>query len=146
MTAIICVDACDGVMFNRRRVSRDQAVLEYIVKIVEHSGHTLVLSPYSAKLFAPAAEGRCHVEICEHPFEEAEPAGVCFVEDNVAELNACPDGFDRVIVFCWERNYPADEHFDRAAVLNGWELVHQEEFPGKSHEKITMEVYINAES
>lgn len=145
MTAIICVDDRDGIMFNHRRVSRDETVTEYIIQIIEHSGRALVLSPYSAKLLAPAAEGRCHVEIREHPLEVAGPAGVCFIEDGVAELNACPDGLDRVIVFGWGRNYPADEYFDHAAVLSGWELVHQEEFSGKSHENITLEVYTHAQ-
>ena len=82
------------------------------------------------------------VHICDHP--AAEGKGTCWLEDTVGELR--PDAADRLILFRWNRTYPADMLFDQKAFFSGgnWELVSQEEFPGKSHEKITMEVYQRA--
>lgn len=142
MTTIICVDDRDGVMFNHRRVSRDEVVLSQIIQIAEQSGNPLILSPYSAQLLEQADPNHPPITISEHPLLEAALTDVCFIEDTVADLNACPDGgLARIIIFHWGRKYPADEHFDRAAVLKGWHLKVREEFPGKSHETITKEIY-----
>lgn len=139
MTCVICLGDRDGVMFNQRRVSRDAAVTGRILKIAAEHG-PLNITPYTLRLLPQENTPSCVVHICDHP--AAEEKGTCWVEDTIGELR--PDtAADRLILFHWNRAYPADSLFDREAFFSGdkWELVSQEEFPGKSHEKITMEVY-----
>ena len=104
-------------MFNHRRVSQDAVVTDRILKLAAEHG-PLNITPYTLRLLPQ--------------------------EDTVGELR--PDAADRLILFRWNRAYPADTLFDQDTFFSGgnWELVSQEEFPGKSHEKITMEVYNRA--
>lgn len=44
-----------------------------------------------------------------------------------------------IILFKWNRIYPADMYFDIPLVENEWKLTYVDEFEGNSHEKITME-------
>ena len=46
---------------------------------------------------------------------------------------------DSIILYRWNRVYPADTYFD--IDLSGWQLVRTGEFSGASHELITKEVY-----
>ena len=50
------------------------------------------------------------------------------------------DRLEKLIVFRWNRKYPADFWLD--ADLRDWKLIEAEEFPGNSHEKITQETYV----
>ena len=45
----------------------------------------------------------------------------------------------KIILFKWNRIYPADMYFDIPLVENEWKLTYVDEFEGNSHEKITME-------
>ena len=46
---------------------------------------------------------------------------------------------EQIIVFWWNRTYPADVYLDLD--LSQWERKERHEFPGTSHEKITEELY-----
>ena len=63
---------------------------------------------------------------------------VCFVED--APLAPHRARITCLYVFRWNRDYPADRRLDLD--LSGWERTEQEEFPGSSHDKITLERYL----
>lgn len=128
-------------MFNHRRVSRDAVVTDRILKFATEHG-PLNITPYTLRLLPQENIPSCVVHICDHP--AAEGKGTCWLEDTVGELR--PDAADRLILFRWNRTYPADTLFDQKAFFSGgnWELESQEEFPGKSHKKITMEVYHRA--
>jgi hypothetical protein len=54
-------------------------------------------------------------------------------------LQPVEEKIEKLVVFRWNRQYPADQHLDLS--LAGWKLQQTEDFPGKSHEKITEEVY-----
>ncbi len=125
-------------MFNHRRVSRDAVVTDRILKLAAEHG-PLNITPYTLHLLPQENIPPCVVHICDHPATEGK--GTCWLEDTVGELR--PDAADRLILFRWNRAYPADTLFDQKAFFSvgNWELVSQEEFPGKSHDKITMEVY-----
>ena len=113
MTLIVCVDDNMGMLFNHRRQSKDVVVRERILK---------------------QAEGK-HLWI----MNEAAPEDVCFAEDcSVAHYE---QWIDRIILYKWNRSYPADLHFDIPLAAHGWQLVSTEDFVGNSHEKITEEVY-----
>lgn len=125
-------------MFNHRRVSRDAAVTGRILELAAEHG-PLNITPYTLRLLPQESSPSCVVHICDHPAVEMK--GTCWLEDTVGELR--PDAVDRLILFHWNRTYPADMLFDQETFFSGgnWELASQEEFPGESHEKITMEVY-----
>ena len=141
MTCVICLENRGGVMFNHRRVSRDAVVTDRILKLATEHG-PLNITPYTLRLLPQENIPSRVVHICDHPAAEGE--GTCWLEDTVGELR--PDAADRLILFRWNRTYPADTLFDQKAFFSGgnWELESQEEFPGKSHKKITMEVYHRA--
>ena len=52
------------------------------------------------------------------------------------------DKIEKIVLFRWNRHYPADAHFQ---FPGKWALTAREDFPGSSHEKITMEVYEKCE-
>lgn len=133
MTLIVCVDDNMGMLFNHRRQSKDVVVRERILKHAE--GKHLWMNHYSAKQFDPEAL----INADESFMNEAAPEDVCFAEDcSVAHYE---QWIDRIILYKWNRSYPADLHFDIPLVAHGWHLVSTEDFVGNSHEKITEEVY-----
>ena len=50
MQVIVCVDDNGGMMFNKRRQSRDRVLCECVMRLSE--GHQVYMSAYSAKLFS----------------------------------------------------------------------------------------------
>lgn len=129
MQVIITVENRNGMLFNHRRVSRDQKVSERILAYCQEK--ELWMNAYSAKLF----ENNQQVRVSETFLEQKD--AICFVEDQ--DVTPYLPEIDTIILFRWNRDYPADFFFD--VDLSEWNLIHQEEFTGKSHEKITMEVY-----
>ena len=47
---------------------------------------------------------------------------------------------DRLVLYRWGRHYPADRRLDLPPA--GWRLEGQTEFPGRSHDMITKEIYV----
>ncbi len=138
MTLIACVDSRMGLSFNHRRLSRDRIVTGRIVQIVGDG--TLRVHPYSASLFAALPESR----ICasEDFLSGAGPDDFCFLE--TGDPLPDPDRITRVLLFQWNRTYPFDVTFPLDLSASGWTLESREEFPGSSHENITLEVYRRA--
>lgn len=62
---------------------------------------------------------------------------ICFVEDQ--DVTPYLPEIDTIILFHGTGIILADFFF--TVDLSEWNRIHQEEFAGKSHEKITMEVY-----
>lgn len=135
MTIVACVDDRNGMMFNNRRQSRDSVVCGDILR--ECCGKKLYMSAYSAKLFG-AAEG-VDIRISEDFLDEAGEGDACFLEDTGSS------GFEeragKVILYKWNRKYPADRYFPIDLSDGSWELQRTEEFKGSSHERVTKEVY-----
>ncbi len=131
MNAIICLDDKNGMMFNKRRQSRDSILNERVLKLAE--GKNLFMSEYSAKLFGENRD----IAIVENPLTAAKKGDFCFIEgkiDSIAEI-------DTLYVFLWNRHYPADTFFDLDLEKEGFKLTSTEEFAGNSHEKITLNIY-----
>lgn len=131
MTLIFCVDDNLGLMFNKRRQSRDSAVLEDIKNCF--AGEKICISAYSEKLFNEAG---VDYELCEN-FEKQD--GIYFVEDkyNPDLLSVA----DEVILYHWGKAYPADVNFDIAFLGADFTLAEQTVFKGTSHNEIKKEVY-----
>lgn len=131
MQLILCVDERDGLSFCGRRLSRDSRLVEHMLSLCE--GHTLWVHPNSEKLF-PAGT----VQADEQFLTRAGKEDFCFVE--IPSVDLSTQNWESVTLYNWNRAYPATEKFDRK-LLTSLCLTHQEEFPGNSHETITMERY-----
>ena len=70
---------------------------------------------------------------------KARPGDFCFVEDR--PLRPWLDRIERMILYCWNRTYPADRYCDIDLTVGDWTLRETTDFPGFSHAKITKEVY-----
>lgn len=134
MTLYFCVDDRYGLRFNHRRQSRDASVLEDICSGLEGA---LLIDPMSQRMVAAAgipfalAPAEITMDLPgAHYFVEGRPTG-----DWIGLA-------DRVVLYHWNRHYPADVYFDVELSSLGFMLAETAEFPGKSHERITREVYV----
>lgn len=132
MTLIVCLDDHLGMMFNRRRQSRDRIL---VAELLAHVGERrLIVSPYSAPLFPADAP---FLTVAEDPCAAADDADFAFVEDT--DPLSRWDKVDEILIYRWNRVYPADRRF--AGDLTGFRLTEITEFVGSSHDKITKEVW-----
>lgn len=129
MKFIFCVDKNNGLLFGWRRQSQDsvlrQRLLEYI------NAKPLYMSTYSAKQF----EGQGVAD--DNYLTNAPDDAYCFVEDGDYDLSVA----DEVVLFLWNRDYPADKFLEFEPKSMGFKRVQKTDFEGSSHKKITMEVY-----
>ena len=133
MTLIVCLDDNNGMLFNKRRQSRDARVCERIVQVT--AGKKLVMSPYSAKLF-PAHTGI----VSEALFADLDAATCVFAECEIP--GDVLSQIDRLIIYRWNRRYPSDVRFPMDAIMGRFQKESVFEFCGNSHDRITEEVYI----
>lgn len=133
MTLYVCLDDRCGMLFNKRRQSRDAAVLEDIRAALPE---VLTIDPFSEKLIQGAS---IPYILAPEEAEAMDPDCHFFVENrSAAQLLPLAD---RLVIYRWNRHYPADTHWDADPAGLGFTLTETLEFPGKSHEKITKEVY-----
>ena len=127
MTLYICLDDRNGLQFNNRRQSRDKAVREDIRSRLTGS---LLVTPFSEKLIREAEIPYVlPPEIAEDYFAEEVPS------------EAVLEKTSRIVIYRWNRHYPADVLWEPDLEALGFSLRETTEFPGTSHEKITREVY-----
>lgn len=131
MNIIVCLDDNLGMLFNKRRQSKDKRVLEDIATFTNE----LSISPFSEDLFS---ESICKTKVDKFFLEQAPPNTYCFVE--VDGISPYIDRIEQLIIYKWNRKYPTDFKFDIS--LENWKKIEQKEFAGFSHEKITKEVYV----
>lgn len=135
MIIIACIDERKGMMFNHRRQSRDRAVYEDILK--ECKGKTLYMTAYSRDLFEK--NDRTEIIVSEDMLQQAEADSLCFIEDT--KITGYEDKIHKVILYQWNRHYPADTYFSMELSGSQWQLMGKEAFQGSSHELICKEVY-----
>lgn len=137
MIMITVIDDNMGMMFNNRRQSQDCILREQILALagsgklwMNHYTHGQFLNRDSASITVDDAF-----------LKKAGAGEYCFVE------NISPASFEnyieKIILFRWNRMYPADFYFDIDLAGSEWRQVETEEFPGSSHKKITKETYIH---
>ncbi|WP_298030076.1 ribonuclease Z [uncultured Dysosmobacter sp.] len=132
MIVAVCIGEDGGMLFNRRRVSRDRAQRADLLALC--GGKALRMNDYSAALFRDAAD---QIIVDKAFLETAGPGDVCFVEDR--PLSPWMAEIEAVVLYRWNRAYPADVRLDLD--LSAFERVRQTEFPGSSHERVTREIY-----
>ena len=94
------------------------------------------MNNYYYKLFKDIDTGNIKVS---EDFLNLSNDGFFLVEDKLLKLYE--DKINILIIYKWNRIYPADLHFDINVNDDSWKLIDFEEFNGSSHEKITREIY-----
>ena len=130
MILVCCLDKKDGLLFNKRRQSRDRALVENLLATA--NGAPIHIAPYSAALFTTGATVSDAPHLCAGAGEYYFYEGISVLPDR--------ERIEGVILYLWNREYPADVRFDRG-ILAAMRCRSREHFVGTSHEKITKEVY-----
>lgn len=133
MKIVVTVDDKDGMMFNKRRQSQDRVLKDRILQLAK--GSVLWMNQYTAKQFERADI----VRVDEGFLRKAGQGEYCFVEDQ--SLLSVADQIEEMVILKWNRSYPADRFLDVKPESKGFTCRYMEEFPGSSHEKITMEIW-----
>lgn len=134
MKIVVCLDDHDGMLFAGRRQSKDSALRRRVLELV--SDGILWVNAYTAGQFEEQGNIRCDEDF----LEKAAAGDCCFVEN--VDITPYLDKIKGVILYRWNRRYPADVAFPVSLFADRWQLESREEFPGSSHESITEERYI----
>lgn len=137
MNIIVCLDDKKGMLFNKRRQSRDRMVIEDM--IASYPGERIHMNSYSKSLFLKYPE---QIEVEEDFLKHLSEDEVGFVEN--LSLKPYEKNIKSLIIYKWNRDYPADRYLD--IPLEEWELTSTVEFAGYSHEQITKETYSRKEN
>lgn len=135
MNIIVCLDDKNGMMFNKRRQSQDRLLRSDIRSTIGNS--SLFMNHYSYKLYKDIDNGK--IQVCDDFLDKCGDNDFCLIEDN-SLLNYLSN-IDTLIVYKWNRIYPADLYFDIDLQDSNWRLIESSEFQGSSHDKITKEIY-----
>lgn len=135
MNIIVCLDDKNGMMFNKRRQSQDKVLRADIKELTKDKN--IFMNNYSYKLFKDMDNG--NIKVCEDFLDQCKDNNFCLVEDKL--LSNYMNKINTMIVYSWNRIYPADLHFDIDLKNKSWELIHEQDFEGSSHEKITKKIY-----
>ena len=129
MKIIICLDNRNGMSFNNKRLSRDRKIIEDIVK---NCSDKILMNHYSQSLFLKYLD---KIKVNDNYLNEK---GIYyFIEtDNLKDYE---NKVEEIIIYKWNRDYPADLYF--TINLSNFNLIDVKQFPGYSHEKITKEIY-----
>lgn len=132
MKIIVCVDKKNGMLFNSRRQSQDSLLRKRIIELSKDT--KLFMNNYSAKQF----DYLDLIQVSENFLNEAAEDDYCFIEN----CEIPKEGINEIIIYKWNRTYPADFFFDFDFKINGFKKISSTDFAGNSHEKITEEIYI----
>ncbi|MCD8027400.1 MAG: hypothetical protein LUF02_01770 [Erysipelotrichaceae bacterium] len=124
MKIIAAVDNRLGLMFSKRRLSQD-IEMRKDMKIYE----PVFMNAYSYSLYKDCVE--C---IVDEDFLDND--GYNLIEN--VSIIPYQDNIDEIILYKWNRNYPADFYLDIDLTL--FSLIDSIEFDGKSHH-LTKEMY-----
>ena len=134
MNLILCLDDNGGLSFFSRRQSMDSVLREKALELA--GGQKLWMDGYSAGQFQNAPE---RIAVTQEPLAEIGPEDWFFLE--LQDWKPLLSEVRRLAVFHWNREYPSNRVFPLQQVLANAKLLHREDFPGSSHENITLEVY-----
>jgi len=133
MTVIFCLDDNRGMLFNNRRLSRDAMVFEDIKTYLKGA---LQINEFSEKLVASSG---INYELFKNFVTKPDFETIYYIENISVKEHL--DKIDRIIVYWWNRKYPSDVVLDFDPNEFGYNSTSIYEFSGKSHEKITREIF-----
>ena len=131
-TVALCIDTNGGMLFNRRRQSRDRVLLADLCRT---ANSPIYISSFSSALFPENG----NIKTIDDPFA-APPGSFIFVEDR--SLIHHTENINCLILYKWNRSYPRDMVLDIDPIEQGFKLTESYDFVGSSHDKITKEIYI----
>ncbi len=137
MILISCIDDRGGLLFHGRRLSRDRVLCQDVLRTC--AGPPVDGPRLPLPLLLPAGRPlQLHPDLggLSRP---GRPGEFCFLEDR--PIRPFLDRVESMVLYHWNRRYPADLFLDLDPAALGWSLLGREEFPGSSHKKITKEVY-----
>ncbi len=135
MHIIVCVDDNGGMLFNKRRQSKDSVLRARVLSGL--NGRNFRMNSYSFGQFSED-EGANEIFTDENFLDIASDGDVCFVEN--VELLPYSEKIETITLYKWNRTYPSSVKFPKE-LLAGRKLIASDEFVGSSHEKITEETY-----
>lgn len=135
MILAFCIDDQGGLAFNHRRQSRDRALVADLLAAA--GARPVFCLPYSAGLFDPGT-----VTVTDDP-GAVSADGILFLEN--ADPAAYLPQAEELLLYRWNRLYPADLTLRGKPVQWGYRLQDTTDFAGTSHEKITRERYVKKE-
>ena len=133
LTLVFATDERGGMIFNKRRVSRDRILIK---DLMDSFTGNIYITEYSRILFE---EYESRVVICKDPLSSSPDGGICFVE--CPPIKPYIQDVSKIIAYNWNRRYPYDMCIDISPKECGFSLTSTEEFIGSSHEKITKEIF-----
>ena len=134
MVLILCVDDKGGMAFNGRRQSMDRLLRADL--LMAAGERALWVSPYTARQFDPVP---ANLRPAEDFLLRAGPGEFCFAE--FPPLTQVLDRVEGILLYRWNRTYPADQYLDFDPAAAGFRLISAVDFPGSSHKTLTKEVY-----
>ena len=135
MKVIVCVDDRMGMLFNKRRQSKDALVRKDMLELLP-PGEKLHVNEYTAGQFLPEEKDRLQVD-ADFP-ETVGEEEYCFVE--TVKLSPLKNQIREVVLYRWNRSYPGDLFLDLD--LTEYRLDSVKEFVGNSHPEMVREIYV----
>ena len=135
MIWVACVDDRNGVAFNGRRQSRDRALRGDLLAM---AGERRIWMDEAAR--RQFTEDSPNLTVAADFPLRAGPGEYCFGEAN--PLLPWLKKIEAVVLYRWNRVYPADRYLDFDPAAAGWTCAARTEFPGHSHPKLTKEVFV----
>ena len=123
MIILLCLDEKNGMMFHNRRQSQDRGLRSYIREMT--LGANVYMNQYTKKLYQEFPDAMVREDFLFH----AKAGDYCLVEDQ--ELCPVESRIEKLIIFRWNKIYPADQTLDLC--LAEWKLQEEEEFEGSTH-------------
>ena len=138
MILITGIDENNGMMFNKRRQSRDKILTKHICELANDA--KIWVNNFSKEIFDE--QNNNNVIVDDEFINKISKDEYCFIE-NISP-STLENKIDKIILYYWNRVYPADMYFD--IKLEDWELESETEFAGSSHERITQKVFIRGKN
>lgn len=133
MTVVVCVDDKLGMTFCGRRQSTDASLRRRLLSLFP--GKKIYSDEYTASQF----EDSSLCVVCERPDLLWHRDAVYFAEKE--DVSVFGDMIDRLVIYRWNRRYPADEFLSFDPLREGMRLERISEFEGSSHSHITEEIW-----
>ena len=135
MTVFVCTDERGGMLFMKRRLSKDRVLTADLVDSVGDG--ILYISEFSESLFT---DSDISVMSVPCPLDSAGEGDYVFIETEMLKNHV--DKIKTLVIYNWNRKYPFDFSLDISPLSLGFELAETHEFKGHSHDKITKEIYV----
>ena len=133
LTVAVTVDDKMGIAFNKRRQSRDKLLIEDLCKYTDGD---IYVTSYSAALFEDFND---RIKIVVDPIRQCPDGGLCFLE--LTDIAEHIDNITQLIIYRWNKVYPSDKKLGINITESKLKLISSCDFIGKSHDKITKEIY-----